>query len=86
MIIPLVGWAGLARALGQLERAARLSGAVEALCESIGSRLEQEDQTEHERTISAARSGLDEAIFNQLWREGLAMTLEQAVDYALEEA
>jgi hypothetical protein len=86
MMIHLVGWAGLARALGQLGRAARLSGAVEALRETIGSRLEQEEQTEHERTISAARSGLDESRFNELWREGQAMTLEQAVAYALEEA
>jgi non-specific serine/threonine protein kinase len=86
MMIHLVGWAGLARALGQLERATRLSGAVEALREYIGSRLEQEEQVEHERTISAARSGMDETMFDQLWREGQAMTLEQAVTYALEEA
>ena len=85
MIIHLVGWAGLARALGQPERATRLSGAVEALRASIGSRLEQEEQVEHERTISVARSQLGEAIFNQLWLEGLAMSLEQAVAYALEE-
>jgi len=86
MIIPLVGWAGLARAQGQLERATRLSGAVEALCESIGSRLEQEDQFEHECTISAAHSQLDEVTFNQLWRGGRGMTLEQAITFALEES
>lgn len=86
MIIPLVGWAGLARALGQQERATRLSGAAEALCESIGSRLEQEDQFEHECTISVAHSQLDEVTFNQLWQEGRRMTLEQAITFALEES
>jgi predicted ATPase len=86
MTIHLVGWAGLARALGQPERATRLSSAVEALCESIGSRLEQEDQFEHERTISAAHSKLDEVTFNQLWQEGRGMTLEQAITFALEES
>jgi predicted ATPase len=86
MTIHLVGWAGLARVLGHMERATRLSGAVEALCESIGSRLEQEDQFEHERTISAAHSQLDEITFNQLWQEGRGMSLEQAIIFALEES
>ena len=86
MIIHLVGWAGLARAFGQPERATKLSGAVEVLRAFIGSRLEQEEQVEHERIIAVTRSQSSEAIFNQLWLEGLAMTLEQAVAYALEGA
>lgn len=81
-----VGWAALARALGQLERATRLSGAVEASCESIGSHLDQEEQVEHELTLSVARAHLDEATFNRLWSEGRAMSLEQAKEFVLKES
>lgn len=85
MMIPLVGWAGLARSQGQVERATKLSGAIEALAEAISSRFEQEDQVEHERTIAVIRSQLDESTFNRLWDEGRKMTLEQAINFALEE-
>lgn len=50
MIIPLVGRAGLALARGRSERAVRLSGTVEVLRSSIGSRLAQEERVKHERT------------------------------------
>jgi len=85
MMIPLVGWAGLARAQGQLERATKLSGAIEASAESISSRFEQEDQVEHERAIAVTRSQMDETIFNRLWEDGRKMTLEQAIAFALGE-
>jgi tetratricopeptide (TPR) repeat protein len=68
---------------GQPERAARLFGAAEALREAIHVRLEYVDRIEEDRNIDAVRTQLDEAAFAAAWAEGRAMTLEQAVDYAL---
>ncbi len=36
------------------------------------------------RVLSAARAQLDEAAFAAAWAEGQAMTMEEAVRYALE--
>ncbi|MEW5941741.1 MAG: tetratricopeptide repeat protein, partial [Chloroflexota bacterium] len=85
IIAALVEFAGLGTAQEQWERATRLSGAVEALTEAIGTRMDREERVEHEHTASAARTQLDRATFNRLWKEGRAMTMERAIEYALEE-
>ena len=41
------------------------------------------EQTTYERDVTAARAHLDEAAFAATWAEGQAMTLEQAIAYAL---
>jgi len=43
------------------------------------------DAIEFERNVAATRAQLDEATFAAAWTEGKAMTLEQAIEYALEE-
>jgi predicted ATPase/DNA-binding SARP family transcriptional activator len=70
---------------GQMERAARLLGAAEALCETLGRTPPAADVTEYERTREAARAVLTAEAFATAWEQGRAMTLEQAVVYALEE-
>jgi len=65
------------------QRAARLFGAAAALRESIGSVIDLVDQPEYERQIGIVQAHLDEATFTAAWAEGQAMTLEQAVNYAL---
>jgi non-specific serine/threonine protein kinase len=77
--------AGPAAAKGQPERAARLLGAAEALREAMGLGLQPADQFEIDRYEAAAREQLDEATFEAAWAEGRAMTLEEAVAYALGE-
>jgi lactam utilization protein B len=42
-------------------------------------------QRELERDMTAARAQLDEATWAAAWAAGQAMTLEQAIAYALEE-
>jgi hypothetical protein len=42
------------------------------------------DQIEYEHNTKALRESLDGANFETAWAEGRAMTLEQAVEYALE--
>ncbi len=78
----LVGLAGVA-AEGQPERAARLLGAAQALLDRTSSVVEPADRIEIEREIAAVRTQLGEETFAPAWAEGRAMTLEQAITYAL---
>ncbi|HLK60521.1 MAG TPA: tetratricopeptide repeat protein [Chthonomonadaceae bacterium] len=65
------------------ERAARLWGAAEQLREEMGSPLPPKNQDEYARHLTAARRTLGEEAFSAAWAEGRAMTLEQAIAYAL---
>jgi len=61
------------------ERAARLLGAVESLCEMLG----PEDRHTYEDDVRTVRVQLDPTTFNAAWAEGRKMTLEEAIEYAL---
>jgi predicted ATPase/DNA-binding SARP family transcriptional activator/DNA-binding CsgD family transcriptional regulator len=77
--------AGIAGAQGSAQRAARLWGAAQALREDIGLQLLPRERDLHEPYVATARSRLDEAAWKKAWAEGRAMTLEEAVEYALSE-
>jgi tetratricopeptide (TPR) repeat protein len=81
----LEGLACVAEARGETERAARLFGASEALHEVMGTIPEPRERALQEPYLAAARSQLDEAVWQQAWAQGRAMTLEEAISYALEE-
>lgn len=81
----LSGFAVLAAAQGELERATQLSGAVATLESLLGSFLEAPLQFEYERELDAVRESLDEETYVAFWNKGRAMTTEQAIDYALEQ-
>jgi predicted ATPase/DNA-binding XRE family transcriptional regulator len=76
--------AGLATANGQPERAARLLGAAEALRESASIQLPPIFCASYDHDVTAARAGMDEATFAEAWAAGRAMTMEQAIAYALD--
>jgi hypothetical protein len=78
-------WAGLALFCGQPERAARLLGAAEAIWEANDLLLTPLTEIIFEDNVTTVRAQLDEASFAAAWAEGRAMTLEQAVEYALEQ-
>jgi hypothetical protein len=80
----LEGFAGLAALQGQVERAARLFGATEAALSAVHGTFDAVDRMDYERHVAAARDQLGEEAFAAAWAEGRAMTLEQAVAYALE--
>jgi predicted ATPase len=87
----LIGLASVAAAAaaGQpstTRRAARLFGAADGLFEATGGGLAAADQAEYDRYLALAREQLDEVAFAAAWAEGRAMTMEQAVAYALEGA
>jgi hypothetical protein len=78
--------AGAIAATGDPERAARLFGAAKALLEPMGVGLEPGDQPEYDRDLAVVRTQLDDVIFQTCWQEGRALSIEQAVAYALESA
>jgi predicted ATPase/DNA-binding SARP family transcriptional activator len=77
--------ADLAFAQGRLERAARLYGACQNLSELHQAKLDSGDREELERNLAVLRNTLDEAQFAPIWTQGRAMTIDEAVAYALEE-
>jgi non-specific serine/threonine protein kinase len=66
-------------------KAARMWGAVERLRDSMGAPRSVADRAKHESRVAAARVALgDDAAFDEAWRQGREMDLQQAVDYALQ--
>ncbi len=67
---------------GDTDRAARLFGAAQSLREAAGAPLLPYDQPAHNQ-YHTPEAQLRETGFDSVWAEGRAMTLEQAMDYAL---
>ena len=100
MLLALIGFAALALAQGQpwpspkrdglrfanARRGTVLLAAAEGLAKARGFRLFPWDQAEFDRWRAAARAQLDDAAFVAIWAEGRAMTLEQAIEYAIADA
>ena len=76
----------LSWALADLERhgeTAQLLGFLSAERERTGMILPPVDQPHHERALNLARDGMGEEVFSAAWKSGAALTLEEAVDFAL---
>jgi predicted ATPase/transcriptional regulator with XRE-family HTH domain len=86
----LAGYAGLAGrqadSIAAARRAARLLAATQTLLEAIGARLENVYLTEYNRTLDAVRAHLGEEEYQRAWQEGRVMSMEEAIEYALEQA
>jgi predicted ATPase len=76
--------ANVAAVSKQPQQAARLFGAAQALRESSGAALHPYQCAEYEHCLDVLRPQLDETILTGLWAEGQALTMKQAVTYALE--
>jgi tetratricopeptide (TPR) repeat protein len=79
------GLAAVLALTGQVEDAALLLGAAEALRESLGVSLAPAEQETHVATVDAVRAGLGEASFSDAWRRGRELALDDAIAYALQE-
>ncbi|HEX9386667.1 MAG TPA: tetratricopeptide repeat protein [Anaerolineales bacterium] len=77
--------AEVAWAQGNPEKAVRLLSAAAALRISIGSVIDPVDQPEYQNRRTALRTELGQERFAAMWDEGRALTLEQAIAYALED-
>jgi hypothetical protein len=68
-----------------LEQAATLFGAYEKLNEQTRYKPYPFSQGAYDRAIEVLHSELDPSVLSRFWAKGAAMTLDQAVAYALEE-
>jgi tetratricopeptide (TPR) repeat protein len=71
-------------AQGQAEKAVRILGAAAGLRASIGSVVDSADQPEYDKLREGLRSGMGEERFDAEWEAGRALSLDEAVAYALE--
>jgi class 3 adenylate cyclase len=79
---------GLARAAvvrEQADRAARLFGAAASLREALGTPRPLTERDDYEAHVTEAGAQLGPEAFAAAWIAGSTMTLEQAVEYALED-
>jgi len=68
---------------GQATRAARLFGAAEIAREELDVTLRPTDPVEYQHAVAAARGRLGDKRFATAWAAGRAMSLAQAVAYAV---
>jgi hypothetical protein len=80
----LEGFACVAGAKGDAERAAQLWGAAQALHETKNIPRDTDFLAEADARISAVRSGMGEEAWEEVSRKGRAITLDEAVSYVLE--
>ena len=69
----------------QTERALKLFAAADALREKVRSPMTSEEQDYFDEQINVLHQKLDAQQFNQIWTTGRALTMEQALAFALEE-
>ena len=69
----------------QLQRAARLLGAAESIRENLNSPMTATERVEYDQNVSTLRAQMKQSDFATAWAEGRAMTLEQAIEFALKE-
>jgi predicted ATPase/class 3 adenylate cyclase len=66
------------------QRALRLLGAAEALREKISLPMANYEVLEYDEEVAQSRALLTEAEFSTLWAEGRGMTMERAIQFALD--
>ncbi len=82
-IVSLFALAGVAAAQGDAPAAARMAGAAHTHRAFLRRDPTSADSGIHQRHLDAARAGCAESVWAAAWREGAAMDLDQAIDYAL---
>ncbi|GAH33230.1 unnamed protein product, partial [marine sediment metagenome] len=66
------------------KQAVRLFGAAEALRDAAGVPVAHADRVEYDKEVAAVRSKLGNEKFSALWAEGRSISIEEAIEYALE--
>jgi tetratricopeptide (TPR) repeat protein len=79
-------FAFIAKVHEQVERAAKLFGAAEALREKIKIPMSEVEQIEYDRETTDLKANMGEKEFTSLWTEGKSMTMEQAIELASSKA
>jgi len=76
-------FAFLAIADEETERAAKLFGAAEALRERVNAHMQAMEYVEYDNAVVRIRTLMNETDFKSFWAQGCALTMEQAIQYAL---
>jgi tetratricopeptide (TPR) repeat protein len=81
-------WAGVRKRQKkeQREHMLRLLGAASVQFEAIGYVLRPRDRLRYEQGLSLSRAQLGEEVFEKARAEGRAMSMEEAIEYALQES
>jgi tetratricopeptide (TPR) repeat protein len=85
VICCVAGFAAIATAQRKFERATTLMSAVETQLASMGIRLIYMDNMEYKRNLDVLRAKLDQKTFIKSWAKGKALSLDEAIAFALEE-
>jgi predicted ATPase/transcriptional regulator with XRE-family HTH domain len=80
----VVGLGAVAAFEGRAESAARLFGAAEATLETLGAELWPSNRGVYERSVAAARTALDPAVFEAAWKAGRQLALDQVIKTAID--
>jgi tetratricopeptide (TPR) repeat protein len=81
----LEGFATVALATGSALRAVRLWASAEAVRREFGAAMCPADRRRYDCELDTARAQLSTGAFDKAWNEGRAMTLDEAVRYALDD-
>jgi tetratricopeptide (TPR) repeat protein len=84
--LALEGLSFLSLSEKQMERAARLLGATEGWHQKFKFTRTPLDRQERESAITSLQQTLGDEAFAAAWQKGQAMTLEQAIEYAMQQA
>ena len=76
-------WAKLILAEGSSQRVGTLLAAIAALRQSFGMPMVPREQVEHDHLVELAQAGCGQDAWSQAWEEGRAMSLDEAVKFAL---
>ena len=68
------------------QRAVAILGAADSLRKMIGTNPTPLEQAEYERELSALREKMDASIIARAWEEGQRLSMEEAIDFALQQA
>ena len=85
VVLGVAGLAGVAAAAGDHERATRLLGATDMIEGALGFPVRAIEREDSHLDLEIVTKALDPEDFKAAWDEGMAMTLSEAVAYALEE-
>jgi hypothetical protein len=74
----------IAKSLEQTEKATRLLGAAEALRQKIEIDMTPPEREEYEREVADLKANMDEKEFGSLWADGRSMTMDEAIEFAVD--
>jgi diguanylate cyclase (GGDEF)-like protein len=85
IMLTLEGIAGLSAIDGKLDKAAKLFGTTDKLFEANGKLISKDDADDYRRRFVEVQAKLDIDVFNSAWNEGRSMSIETAMEFAMQE-